>query len=200
MIDVVVAVANQHRPHIPLRIDQLGQPPRNRQRDIFFLGPASAARTGVFAPVPRVDRNNDGLFGHWHHWRRGRFGTRGASRRRDGRRAGIEIDDQAVSVASAGRQYECFDPHGLLQIDHKPQGLRAALAGSHAVDDATAVSPTDGSPRGVGHVDDHSRWIIQREQLVLDGTGQVEHDASGIWAGPDPDILQFHLRKRPRRR
>ena len=58
-----VRVTRQVSAHVGLRVDAVAQAQRNLQHHVFFTRAAGVYRAGVFAPVARVQRNNDQAVG-----------------------------------------------------------------------------------------------------------------------------------------
>ena len=61
----VVAIARHHRAHIRFPVDQCLEPLRDRERDVFLVGPATADGARVFAAVPGVDGYRDQAHHRW---------------------------------------------------------------------------------------------------------------------------------------
>ena len=195
--DVVVAVANHHRPHARRAVDAALERAGDGQHDVLFPDARSGDGARIFAAVARIDGHDNlapalrGVVRSPLGWRRLRCP---AARR-------IHVDDQTVAILSIGLEQEALGSHPLLHVEHDPQVVSSsvappalgalALRGPDAFEETVTGTGARDAFRepGVANVDDDPIRVAQHEQCVLDGTLDVENDPGVVGCGPRPDVL-----------
>jgi hypothetical protein len=185
----IIAGTRQHGFHAGLRVYLVGELLRDRECDILLARAGLADRARIFTAMARIDRDDEVALAlaARHFDRHGRLRLRG--RRCE---AVAEVDHEPVAVRLVRRRKEGLGLDFLADVEHNAQPRAAALAKPHGFYDTGPV----GCPEGPGirvdalEVDDHPLGIRQGEDGVAGGCGKVEHDARGVGARPDANVLE----------
>ena len=119
--------------------------------------------------------------------------------RADGRRAAhmLQINNEPVTVGGVWTRREGSGPHGRIEVEHDAQLTIGANRAADRLDGARALRHLR---QGLGEaavleIDNEPVRPAQGEDVVLDGTAQVENDACFVIFRPYADILDRAARR-----
>ena len=156
----IIAVADEHRAHRGLAIDEGLEPARDGERHVLLARAAASARARILAAVPRVDRDDDEPVGLRPCGSRRRLGrlrrlelddgqiARRERRLRDladrigheqreqriSRFCGVDVEHQAMLVFADGSERKHRRLHFRLQVEHDAHHVRPVQRDAHRLD------------------------------------------------------------------
>ncbi len=154
------------------------------QHHVLFFQPFRPQGAGVFTPVPGIDGDNDVAPGGLRDTLLDRGGLAGLV---------VEIQHQSVPGPFVGLQGETARVHYGAHVQHDPQVVPFPHAGADAADRGVVQFQAleAGFEAGIGNIHNDAAGVVQNDQFMFRGAGEIEDDSSVIGSAPQAHIVHF---------